>query len=107
MNGFSKMDNNNEIRQCRDCGDMFNPKTKKAKCGYVDQCDGCSRLSGDANQKYVGRSGAISKSSNIEIHRKNLAWVRNVIKRENTVGPTANLNFASKSGPFGSWKEEF
>lgn len=84
-------------RTCRDCGKKFRHKNYKG--GYIDQCDACSRLTGDAEQKYLGRPGAVSKSANIEIFRNNLALARTVINRERACGFTANLGLSSPKNP--------
>lgn len=80
-------------RICRDCGEEFSRKNYKG--GYIDQCDECSRATGDATKKYLGRPGDVSKSANIEIFRSNLPFVRSVINRERAVGFNANLGLSS------------
>lgn len=78
---------------CRDCGKPFEKKTVKA--GYINQCNSCSLKSGDANKKYLGRPGLTNKDGSITIFRTDLPFVKAVIRRENAIGPTANLNISS------------
>lgn len=84
-------------RNCRDCGKKFSHKNYKG--GYIDQCDECSRVTGDAEQKYLGRPGDTNKSANIEVFRSNLEFVRSVLNRERAVGFNANLGLSSPKNP--------
>lgn len=83
------------MKTCRDCGKEFDPTTKQYKGGYIDQCSSCSRESGDAESRYVGRPGALNKSAAIDIYRSNLKFVRSVLRREGAVGFNANLGISS------------
>lgn len=82
---------------CRDCGKEFDPVAKRTICkaGFVNQCAHCSRKTGDADTKYLGKQGLTNKDGSITIFRENLAWVKGVIKGENARGFTANLSLGS------------
>jgi DNA-directed RNA polymerase subunit RPC12/RpoP len=90
---------------CRTCGREFDPiaKRKLYRGGYYNQCASCSRKSGDAERKYLGRPGAINKSGNITIFRNNLETIRAQITYENRVGRNPNIRLNSPKTP--SWEE--
>jgi hypothetical protein len=78
---------------CRDCGDDFDKKTVKA--GFINQCDACSRKSGDLDIKYLGRQGSSNKSASIEVMRYDLENARRMIKFENRRGRNPSLNLST------------
>ncbi len=82
-------------KTCRDCGLEFNPKGKIYKGGFVDQCNECSRKTGDAEKRYLGRPGATNKGANITIFRTDLKFVKSVLRREGRIGYNANLGLNS------------
>lgn len=83
------------LRVCRDCETEFDPAKKSYRGGFIDQCSSCSRASGDAEQRYLGKPGLTNKDASIEIFRTDLARVRATINRENRIGFTANLPISS------------
>ena len=91
--------------KCRTCGKRFNPKEKKVKAGYINQCRDCSIASGDLNRKYLGRSGAVHKGANIEIFRKDLKRVKAWLNREKGAGMSPNLGIGHPNTPDFSDKE--
>ena len=78
--------------KCRTCGKEFDPRfKKKIRGGFIDQCIKCSTE--DRQKMYLGRMG--EKCETMEVHRKNLPFVRTQLKLEAGRGPHPNINLSN------------
>lgn len=76
-----------KTRQCRHCHRDYDPYTKKK--GYIYECDQCAE---DDTIRHIGRPTGSSKGAQTEIFRGvHAIYAESVLKRENRIGPTANL----------------
>lgn len=87
--------------ECRDCGEMFDPKKKARRGGYYNQCPACSSGMGDREKMYVGRCGSPHKGAEIEIFRENLSFFRTALRRESACGMSPNLGISATTNPVG------
>ena len=89
-----------ELIECRTCGEMFDPATKKSvRGGFIDECVFCSRRRNE--RMYLGRTGCTGKGESVEIYRDNLDFYKTALKRECGAGMNPNLGISSTINPIG------